>query len=111
MSLANIDWRGLSVMSAPDLVPAIFEIMQEVALAINSEEPDDPQVLQVIPRLADIIPNRPELSSLLEPFSSLARATGLWNYIDQKNADFSDRVVAEAVTAPELGGITFHREH
>jgi hypothetical protein len=110
MSLADIDWRGLSVMSAPDLVPAIFEIMQEVALAINSEEPDDPQVLQVIPRLADIIPNRPELSSLLEPFSSLARATGLWNYIDQKNADFSDRVVAEAVTAPELGGITFHRE-
>jgi hypothetical protein len=110
MSLFNIDWKSLNQMGTPELLPVIFRIMQDAALAIHSEEPDDPLILQVIPRLADLIPTRPELLPLLEPFSSLARATGLWNYIDQATADYSDRIVAEAVTAPELGGITFHRE-
>ncbi len=110
MSLSNVDWKALSQITGPDLLPAVFGIMQDAALAIQTEEPDDPHVLQVIPRLADLIPSRPELLPLLESFSSLARAIGLWNYIDRTTADYSDLIVAEAVTAPELGGITFHRE-
>ena len=97
-------------LPTPDLIPAIFRTMRNVAVAINSQEPDDPDVLQVVPRLADLITSRPELHTLLEPFNALARAVGLWNYIDRPTADQSDRLVAETVTVPELGGITFHRE-
>jgi len=110
MTLANIDWAAMENLPISELLPSIFQIMRDASLAINSGEPDDPVLLQVIPRLADIIPSRPELSALLEPFSALARAVGLWNYIDRTTADPADRIVAEAVTAPELGGITFHRE-
>lgn len=110
MTLGRLDWAHLENLSSSELLPAVFQIMRDAALAINSGEPDDPTLLQVIPRLADIIPSRPELSPLLEPFSALARAVGLWNYIDRSTADSADRIVAEAVTAPELGGITFHRE-
>jgi hypothetical protein len=110
MNMVEINWNALSNMSGPELLTAVFRIMQNAALAINGGEPDDPRLLQVIPRLADLIPAREELSPLLEPFSALARATGLWNYIDLRYADEADRLVAEAVTAPELGGITFHRE-
>ncbi|GAU85984.1 DEAD/DEAH box helicase [Bosea sp. BIWAKO-01] len=110
MTMAEINWDTLGRMSGPELLPAVFRIMQDASLAINAGEPDDPRLLQVIPRLADLIPARAELKPLLEPFSALARATGLWNYIDRQYADEADRLVAEAVTAPELGGITFHRE-
>lgn len=110
MTLTRIDWATMRELPSAELLPSIFQIMRDAALAINSEEPDDPALLQVIPRLADIIPSRPELSPLLEPFSALARAVGLWNYIDRATADPVDKIVAEAVTAPELGGITFHRE-
>lgn len=110
MTMAKIDWRGLARMSGPELLPVVFRIMQSASLAINAGEPDDPQLLEVIPRLADIIPVHEELAPLREPFSALARATGLWNYIDRGCADEADRLVAEAVTAPELDGITFHRE-
>lgn len=110
MTLARIDWAAMGNLPSSQLLPLIFQIMRDAALAINSGEPDDPALLQVIPRLADIIQSRPELAPLLEPFSGLARAVGLWNYIDRTTADPADRMVAEAVTAPELGGITFHRE-
>jgi hypothetical protein len=110
MTLAGIDWRAMEDMPGPELLHRIFRIMQETAIAVNADEPDDPALLQVIPRLADIIPTRSELMPLREPFSALARAVGLWNYIDREAADDADRLVAEAVTAPELGGITFHRE-
>ena len=110
MTLAGIDWRAMEDMPGAELLPRIFLIMQEAAIAVNADEPDDPALLQVIPRLADIIPSRSELKPLREPFSALARAVGLWNYIDREAADDADRLVAEAVTAPELGGITFHRE-
>ncbi|KJV07113.1 hypothetical protein VZ95_20245 [Elstera litoralis] len=42
--------------------------------------------------------------------NALARATGLWNYIDKEIADYADLLLAESVTSEELGGITFHRE-
>lgn len=110
MTLGAIDWKAMGELRGPRLLPEVFQIMQDAALAINAGEPDDPTLLQVIPRLADLIPSRAELAPLLIPFSALARAAGLWNYIDRSSADVSDKMVAEAVTAPELGGITFHRE-
>lgn len=51
-----------------------------------------------------------ELASFKELISALARASGLWNYIDRESADATDALIAEAVTADELGGVTFHRE-
>lgn len=110
MTLTEIDWGSIASMSGPELVPAVFRIMQQAWVAINAGEPDDPALLQVVPRLADLIPVRPELAQMREPFSALARAVGLWNYIDRATADHADRLIAEAVTSPELGGITFHRE-
>lgn len=110
MTLTKIDWSSLASTPGAELVPAVFRIIREASFAINAGEPDDPALLQIVPRLADLIPLRPELAPLREPFSALARAVGLWNYIDRTTADYADRIVAEAVTAPELGGITFHRE-
>tara|TARA_R110002124_G_scaffold103566_1_gene252694 strand:+ start:5446 stop:7395 length:1950 start_codon:yes stop_codon:yes gene_type:complete len=67
--------------------------------------------LEAVPRLAELIDlHSDELGSFRSLLSSLARSTGLWNYIDTDYADIDDAFVAEAVTAPELGGITFHRE-
>src|SRR5262245_1583466 len=48
--------------------------------------------------------------SYREAFSASARAVGLWNYIDKDSADYLDAAVADAATADELDGITFHRE-
>jgi hypothetical protein len=69
-----------------------------------------PHLLEIVPRLADLVPVREELKSFREAYSALARATGLWNYIDRDAADVTDQLVAEAVTVPELGGVTLHRE-
>ena len=77
---------------------------------MQERDADDPSVLGTVPRLAALIESKDELKSFREAFSALARATGLWNYIDKEIADPRDVVVAETVTAPELGGITFHRE-
>ncbi|TFI57685.1 hypothetical protein E2493_13625 [Sphingomonas parva] len=110
MTLVGIDWQELKDTPGTELLPRVFAIMRDAAVAVHAAEPDDPALLQVIPRLADLIPSRRELTPLREPFSALARAVGLWNYIDREAADDVDRLIAEAVTAPELGGITFHRE-
>lgn len=63
-----------------------------------------------MPRLSQLLAERPEIASYGEILSTLARSVGLWNYIDQKVADLRDAIVADAVTVPELGGITLHRE-
>jgi len=53
---------------------------------------------------------REGLESFRPALNTLARATGLWNYIDKENADIQDLLLAEAISLPELGGITLHRE-
>ena len=63
-----------------------------------------------MPRIADLILSRPELADFTETLGSLARAVGLWDYIDKDNADARDKIVAESVTIEELGGLTLHRE-
>lgn len=109
--LADVSWRDLSSLAGGDLKRQVFSIMQQASWAINSVEgADEPRVLEVVPRLADLIETRDELASFREAFSALARATGLFNYIDKDTADDVDVLVAETVTVPELGGITLHRE-
>lgn len=111
MVTLNVDWGSLSQLSGSDLKRETFKTIQEVSFAVQSSALDDPAVLEAVPRLSDLIErNRDDLGSFRELLASLARSTGLWNYIDTEIADISDAFVAEAVTAPELGGITFHRE-
>ena len=89
---------------------AYFQSSRRTARDIQVRDIDDPAVLTVVPRLANLLETRPELSSYREVFSALARAVGLWNYIDREAADERDAILAEAVTVDELDGITLHRE-
>lgn len=110
MSENFVDWASLARLEGGDLKRATFKIIQQASLRVQSTDTDDPSLLEVVPRLSEMVAREPELSEYRELVSSLARSTGLWNYIDINNADISDAFVAEAATAYELGGITFHRE-
>lgn len=110
MTFEQVNWRQIGNLPQEEMRKTLFGIIREASLQINRRPVDDPALLNLVPRLADLIPNNPFLSDLAEPYSALARATGLWNYIDKENSDFADQFVAEAVSAPELDGITFHRE-
>ena len=111
MPVLDINWRDLNLLSGSDLKRETFRVLQAASFAIQSTDPDDPSLLEVVPRLAYLLDTHPEeLLSYRPLVSSLARSTGLWNYIETEWADETDALVAEAVTAPELGGVTFHRE-
>lgn len=111
MPVLDIDWNNLNSLSGSDLKRETFRVLQTASFAIQSTDSDDPNLLEVVPRLADLLDTHPEeLLSYRPLLSSLARSTGLWNYIEMEWADETDALVAEAVTAPELGGVTFHRE-
>ncbi|MGQ0445650.1 MAG: DEAD/DEAH box helicase [Beijerinckiaceae bacterium] len=97
-------------MEGAALKERVFSIIQETARDIQTRDIDDPEVLTVVPRLANLLETRPELAGYREVFSALARAVGLWNYIDKEAADQRDAILAEAVTIDELDGITLHRE-
>lgn len=109
MSLSNIDWRALSQMSGATLKGEVFSIIHEASNAIQAGASDDPDLLAVVPRLADLIAERPELSGYREIHSSLARSVGLWNYIDRDVADKRDRYIAASANISGLG-ISLHRE-
>ncbi len=111
MSTLNIDWRYLGRLSGSELKYATFKSIQEASFAVQYTSADDPKLLETVPRLAQLIDAHvDELGDFKELVGSLARSTGLWNYIDVETAEISDAFIAEAVTAPELGGIIFHRE-
>lgn len=110
MTVSQTQWRELEQLRGADLKGRVFSILQETAHDIQTREVDDPEVLNVVPRLANLLETREELASYREVFGALARAVGLWNYIDKDTADYRDALVADAVTVEELGGITFHRE-
>ncbi|MGS4986753.1 DEAD/DEAH box helicase [Roseibium sp. RP-7] len=111
MPVLDINWKALNSLSGSDLKRETFRVLQAASFAIQSTDADDPNLLEVVPRLADLLDTHPdELLSYRPLVSSLARSTGLWNYIETEWADETDALVAEAVTAPELGGVTFHRE-
>lgn len=111
MAEVQVNWDALNELKGADLKFATFKVIQQTSHALQTENIDEPSILEVVPRLADLIYRNPdELGKFAELISSLARSTGLWNYINTECANFDDALVAEAVTAPELGGITFHRE-
>ncbi|MDR6392476.1 DEAD/DEAH box helicase [Paraburkholderia phenoliruptrix] len=110
MQISSEQWNRISSQRGNDLKGTVFDILRVAASAIQREERDDPDILDIVPRLAQLIEDRPELVSYREPFSALARASGLWNYIDKTVASEPDLLLAESVTVPELDGITLHRE-
>lgn len=110
MNIGTKGWAEIGQLTGDDLKRRVFSVMRSASLSLNSGNSDDPSVLEVIPRLAELVPVRPELESFREAFSVLARAAGLWNYIDKETADTADALLAEAVTSEELGGVTLHRE-
>lgn len=109
MSLSDIDWRVLSQMSGATLKGEVFSIIHEASSVVQTGAPDDPELLAVVPRLADLIGERAELSGFREIHSSLARSVGLWNYIDREVADQRDRYIAASANIADLG-ISLHRE-
>ncbi len=110
MTISQQQWRELESLEGDALKRQVFSIIQETARDIQTHQSDDPSVLAVVPRLANLMDKRPELEGYREVFSALARAVGLWNYIDKEAADEHDAILAEAVTVDELDGITLHRE-
>ncbi len=109
MTTANIDWRSVTGLSGVPLRAEVFSILQQASLEIQTGEVDDPSLLAVVPRLAELIETRPDLIGFEEAFSALARSVGLWNYIDKSAADARDELAAEIASEPELG-IVLHRE-
>lgn len=110
MNISQEEWRQLHNLSDADLKWRVFRILQKAAATIQERGTDDPRLLEVVPRLAELLASKPGLKDLREALSSLARATGLWNYIDKEVAATADLFIAETVTVPELGGVTLHRE-
>jgi late competence protein required for DNA uptake (superfamily II DNA/RNA helicase) len=109
MTVSQDQWHEIEALQGAALKARVFSLLQNTARDIQKFEVDDPCVLTVVPRLANLIEARPELESYREVFSTLARSVGLWNYIDKETADYRDAMVADAVTSDELG-ITFHKE-
>lgn len=110
MTLDDLNWNTVRDLDPRDLHVALFRLIQQASLLINKSATDDPKLLELVPRLADIIPTHDSFSDLWEPYNALARSTGLWNYINKDYADFSEDLLVESVTSEELDGITFHRE-
>jgi hypothetical protein len=110
MTVTQAQWHEINGLEGAALKGRVFSILQQTARDIQARQVDDPAVLNVVPRLAQLLETRPELHTYREAFSALARAVGLWNYIDKEAADYRDAMVADAVTSDDLGGITFHRE-
>jgi hypothetical protein len=110
MNISQQEWSQIAGLGDTELKAKIFSLIQGAALEIQTGDADEPSLLTMVPRLADLIASRSELASFAEMFSALARSVGLWNYIDKDHADARDKLVAEAVTSEELGGLTFHRE-
>lgn len=110
MTLAQTNWAELNALDGINLRDALFSLIQTTAIEIQEGQLDDPTILATVPRIAEIISSHKGLDDFTEMLGSLARAVGLWNYIDKDAADQKDCLVAESVTVPELGGITLHRE-
>jgi hypothetical protein len=109
MSIASTNWSDLAQKSDFELKGEVFSILREASALIQNSPTDDPELLSVVPRLADLMARRGELQSFGEAFSALARSVGLWNYVDRSFASARDELAAERATVPGLG-LTLHRE-
>lgn len=106
----TINWAQIEGESGEAVRSHLFSAIQYIARQVQLKERDDPDVLQSVPRLAELLDRRGDLSDFKMILDSLARSVGLWNYIDRANADSPELVIAEAALIPELGNITLHRE-
>lgn len=110
MSTLSFDWETAKTSELDTTVAGLFHLLQTVAREIQTREPDDPKLLEVIPRMLELLNAREELSPLREPLNTAARCLGLWNYIEKDHCDTRELLLAEALTLPELDGIVLHRE-
>jgi hypothetical protein len=110
MNALEYNWTKAKELGASELTASLFELLQSVGREIQFREPDDPELLSVVPRMLDLIEQREDVTPLRDLISAAARSLGLWNYIDKRHADSRERLLAEALTYPELGNITLHRE-
>lgn len=104
------EWSVLRTAPANHLKSRVFSIIAEASREVRTSEHDDPRLLSLVPRLWDLIEARQELGGYRQLLSAYARSCGLWNYIDQEGADGRDALIASSVTAPELDGLTLHKE-
>lgn len=109
MSVTSFDWPNISQLSGDPLKNQVFSILYETSCSLQEEDPGEPQMLEVVPRLAQLIETREELDTFREAFSALARSLGLWNYIDRDHADIRDALIADTAEIRDLG-IVLHRE-
>ena len=109
MSLSDINWHSVGQLKGDALKGKVFSIIQQASIAIQNHPSDDPLLLAVVPRVADLIAEHSELAGYREIHSSLARSVGLWNYIDDDAADHRDRYIAACANIDALG-ISLHRE-
>lgn len=109
MTIATTDWGELAQKNEFELKGDVFSILQDASTWIQTLPGDDPELLSVVPRLAELMEKRKELHSYGEAFSALARSVGLWNYVDRTSASARDELAAERATIPGLG-LTLHRE-
>jgi hypothetical protein len=110
MTTSSIDWRSVGAMTGAALKEEVFSILQQATAEFqDGVELDDPVLLGIVPRLAELIETKNELASFAEAFSGFARSVGLWNYIDRDHSDARDDLAAEVAMVPDLG-IVLHRE-
>jgi hypothetical protein len=104
------EWPALLEAPPDELKSRVFSILADASRSVRTAETDDPDLLGLVPRLWDLVEARKELAGYRQLVSAYARSCGLWNYVDIEEADGRDALVASAVTVPELGGLTLHRE-
>jgi hypothetical protein len=109
MTLAEVNWTSLRDLDDNSLKSEVFSIIRMASSQIQEGETDDPILLGVIPRLADLIASHDSLGGFKEVYSALARSVGLWNYIERNASDARDEIVAEFATVAGMD-ITLHRE-
>jgi hypothetical protein len=110
MNVLSFDWEAAKTSSSDAVVSGLFSLLQAVSREIQTREPDDPELLEVIPRMLELLDLRENLAVLREPLNTAARCLGLWNYIEKDHCDTRELLLAETLTLPELDGIVLHRQ-
>lgn len=110
MTIDQSTWLETKTLEGASLKRRVFDIFQQVSREIQIRDQDDPAVLSSVPRLVELIREKPELESFREALGTLAAAVGLWNYIDKSVCDTPSHIVAEAATLGEMNDIVLHKE-
>lgn len=108
--IASESWASFANLPTEALKDALFSALQEICLAYQQGDPDDPAVLSSVPRLADLLSRRRDIADFDPILEYLARSVGLWNYIPEQNAEFPNQIIAEFAKIPKLDNIILHRE-